>query len=211
MIDAHAHLASASDPRASGPRPGRRDAPRAYLDLLKLCLCDLEPARARRRSGAMADGGTVMSPRAARRLLRLRAAGKWTGLAVTHMIVLNLPRDPPIVRGVVVVRWRGREIDESRPWRAGRRSSSQRTLGRALRRKRSVWAPIFLREDFSEADAPDDGRSTCATSISRQTLDDLRASFARRARERWFRFRAGRLSARRLPPLAARSWAIVPP
>ena len=75
--DAQASLAAAPDPRAAGPGPGPAALRSAYLDLLKLGLCDLVGTQTT-SVGALPDG-TVM----ARELYGVTAAGcarrAWTG------------------------------------------------------------------------------------------------------------------------------------
>ena len=58
MMDAQAHLAGAREPRAAGAAADVEALRTAYLDLLKLCLCDLTGSSTV-SVGAMADG-TVM-------------------------------------------------------------------------------------------------------------------------------------------------------
>src|SRR5882757_5930434 len=73
QMDTQAHVASTREPRAGGPGPDADALRAAYLDLLKLCLCDLAGSSTV-SVGAMADG-TVMSRELRDDGLRLRAAG----------------------------------------------------------------------------------------------------------------------------------------
>src|SRR6478672_9439112 len=59
FADLRAHLAAAREPRATGAGPDAGSLRRAYLDLLKLALCDLAGSSTT-SVGAMADG-TVLS------------------------------------------------------------------------------------------------------------------------------------------------------
>ena len=67
------HLATARAARADGPAADAGTLRTAYLDLLKLCLCDLAGSTTI-SVGAMPDG-TVMSRELRGDGLRLRAAG----------------------------------------------------------------------------------------------------------------------------------------
>src|SRR4051794_30444395 len=69
----HPGLENARPARAAGPAADAEALRRAYLDLLKLCLCDLTAART--TSVGRTEDGQVMSRELTGDGLRLRAAG----------------------------------------------------------------------------------------------------------------------------------------
>ena len=205
MMDAQAHLAGAREPRAAGAAADVEALRAAYLDLLKLCLCDLA-GTSTVSVGAMADG-TVMSRELRGDGLRLRAAGMdWPLQGLTMVGLGRLDDLQACVESVVADGVEG-DLIEAGAWRGGASILMRATLD-AVGDERTVWvADSFA--GFPEADAPDDGSLDLRDfDFLAAPLEDVRASFARLGYENGVRFVPGFFE-QTLPPLAERRWAIV--
>jgi O-methyltransferase len=205
LMDAQAHLASAREPGAAGAAPDADALRAAYLDLLKLCLCDLA-GTSTVSVGAMADG-TVMSRELRGDGLRLRAAGMdWPLQGLTMIGLGRLDDLQGCVESVVADGVDG-DLVEAGAWRGGASILMRATLD-ALGEERTVWvADSFA--GFPEADAPDDGSLDLgAFDFLAVPVEEVRASFARFGCERGVRFVPGFFE-QTLPALAERRWAIV--
>jgi hypothetical protein len=178
---------------------------RAYLDLLKLCLCDLAGASTG-SVGAMADG-TVMSRELRGEGLRLRAAGMDWPLQGLTMVGLGRLDDLQACVESVVADGVDGDLIEAGAWRGGASILMRATLD-AAGDERTVWvADSFA--GFPEADAPDDGSLDLRDfDFLAAPLEAVRASFARLGYEERVRFVAGFFE-QTLPPLADHRWAIV--
>jgi O-methyltransferase len=205
MMDAQAHLAGAREPRAAGAATDVEVLRRAYLDLLKLCLCDLAGASTG-SVGAMADG-TVMSRELRGEGLRLRAAGMDWPLQGLTMVGLGRLDDLQACVESVVADGVDGDLIEAGAWRGGASILMRATLD-AAGDERTVWvADSFA--GFPEADAPDDGSLDLRDfDFLAAPLEAVRASFARLGYEERVRFVAGFFE-QTLPPLADHRWAIV--
>ena len=205
MMDAQAHLAGAREPRAAGAAADVESLRAAYLDLLKLCLCDLTGSSTV-SVGAMADG-TVMSRELRGDGLRLRAAGMdWPLQGLTMVGLGRLDDLQGCVESVVADGVEG-DLIEAGAWRGGASILMRATLD-AVGDKRTVWvADSFA--GFPEADAPDDGSLDLRDfDFLAAPLEDVRASFARLGYEDGVHFVSGFFE-QTLPPLADHRWAIV--
>ena len=168
-------------------------------------LCDLA-GTSTVSVGAMADG-TVDVARAARRRLRLRAAGMdWPLQGLTMVGLGRLDDLQACVESVVSDGIEG-DLIEAGAWRGGASILMRATLD-AVGDERTVWvADSFA--GFPEADAPDDGSLDLREfDFLAAPLEDVRASFARLGYEDGVRFVPGFFE-QTLPPLAERRWAIV--
>lgn len=205
MMDAQAHLAGAREPRAAGAAADVEALRVAYLDLLKLCLCDLA-GTSTVSVGAMADG-TVMSRELRGDGLRLRAAGMdWPLQGLTMVGLGRLDDLQACVESVVSDGIEG-DLIEAGAWRGGASILMRATLD-AVGDERTVWVADSF-EGFPEADAPDDGSLDLREfDFLAAPLEDVRASFARLGYENGVRFVPGFFE-QTLPPLAERRWAIV--
>ncbi len=205
MMDAQAHLAGAREPRAAGAAADVEALRAAYLDLLKLALCDLA-GTSTVSVGAMADG-TVMSRELRGDELRLRAAGMdWPLQGLTMVGLGRLDDLQACVESVIADGVEG-DLIEAGAWRGGASILMRATLD-AVGDERTVWvADSFA--GFPEADAPDDGSLDLRDfDFLAAPLEDVRASFARLGYEDRVRFVPGFFE-QTLPPLADRRWAIV--
>jgi O-methyltransferase len=204
MMDLQAHLASIREPRAGGAAADREALRSAYLDLLKLCLCDLA-GTSTVSVGAMADG-TVMSRELRGDGLRLRAAGMdWPLQGLTMVGLGRLDDLQACVESVVADGVEG-DLIEAGAWRGGASILMRATLD-AAGDERTVWVADSF-EGFPEADAPDDGSLDLRDfDFLAAPLEDVRASFARLGYEHGVRFVPGFFE-QTLPALAERTWAI---
>jgi len=204
-MDAQAHLASAREPHAGGAAPDAETLRSAYLDLLKLCLCDLA-GTSTVSVGAMADG-RVMSRELRGDGLRLRAAGMdWPLQGLTMIGLGRLDDLQACVESVVADGVEG-DLIEAGAWRGGASILMRATLD-AMGEERTVWVADSF-EGFPEADAPDDGSLDLRDfDFLAAPLEDVRASFARLGYEDGVRFVPGFFE-QTLPPLADHRWAIV--
>jgi O-methyltransferase len=202
---ARAHLAAAREPRAAGAGPDAETLRAAYLDLLKLSLCDLAGA-ATTSVGAMADGSVL-----ARELrgdeLRLRAAGMdWPLHGLTMVGLGRLDDLQACVEAVVGDGIEG-DVVEAGAWRGGAAILARATLD-TLGDERTVWVADSFR-GFPQGAAPDDGSlDLSAFDFLAVSVDEVRDSFARLGCERGVNFVPG-FFAQSLPALAGERWAIV--
>ena len=198
ISDAKAHLAVAREPRAAGPGPEAETLRQAYLDLLKLALCDLV-GTSTTSVGAMPDG-TVMSRELRGEARRMRSAGlDWPLQGLT---MVGLDRLDDLQRCVETVAVDGIEGDliEAGSWRGGASILMRATLD-SLGEQRSVYVADSF-EGF-----PSDS-SLDAYDFLAAPLEEVKASFARLGCERGVRFVPGFFE-QTLPPLARERWAIV--
>jgi O-methyltransferase len=188
MMDAQAHLAGAREPRAAGAAADVGALRTAYLDLLKLCLCDLA-GTSTVSVGAMADG-TVMSRELRGDGLRLRAAGMdWPLQGLTMVGLGRLDDLQACVESVIADGVEG-DLIEAGAWRGGASILMRATLD-AVGDQRTVWvADSFA--GFPEADAPDHGSLDLRDfDFLAAPLEDVRASFTRLGYEDGVRFVPG--------------------
>jgi O-methyltransferase len=198
LADAQAHLAAWREPRLGGPTPEPETLRRAYLDLLKLALCDLV-GTSTVSVGAMPDG-TVMSRELRGEARKMRAAGlDWPLQGLT---MVGLERLDDLQRCVESIAADGVEGDliEAGSWRGGASMLMRATLD-SLGEERTVW----VADSFAgfPADSSLENYDFLAA-----PLEDVKASFERLGVARGVRFVPGFFEAT-LPPLAGGRWAIV--
>src|SRR4051812_16297702 len=117
LADARAHLAAAREPQASAPGADFKTLRGAYLDLLKLSLCDLAGAGTG-SVGALGDGA-VMARELGGEELRLRAAGMdWPLHGLTMVGLVRLDDLQACVESVVADGVAG-DLVEAGAWRGG--------------------------------------------------------------------------------------------
>jgi Macrocin-O-methyltransferase (TylF) len=205
LADARAHLEAAREPRATGPGPDVEALRAAYLDLLKLALCDLA-GPATTSVGAMADG-TVMSRELRGDERRLRAAGMdWPLHGLTMVGLGRLDDLQACVEDVVRDGVEG-DLVEAGAWRGGAAILMRAALD-CLGDERTVWVADSF-QGFPDDDAPDDGGVDLrAFDFLAVPVEEVRESFARLGCERGVRFVPGFFE-QTLPALARRRWAIV--
>jgi O-methyltransferase len=205
LLDAQAHLAAARPPGAAGAGPDAETLRVAYLDLLKLSLCDLAGTTST-SVGAM-PGGRVMSRELSGDGLRLRAAGMdWPLQGLTMVGLGRLDDLQACVESVVADGVHG-DLIEAGAWRGGASILMRATLD-ALGDERTVWVADSF-QGFPEAQAPDDGSIDLgAFDFLRVSLAEVRDSFARFGCERGVRFVPGFFQDT-LGALGGERWAIV--
>ena len=198
LADAQAHLADAREPRAAGPGADAEALRRAYLDLLKLCLCDLA-GTSTISVGALPDG-TVMSRELRGEARKMRTAGlDWP---LQGMTMVGLDRLDDLQRCVESVVADGVEGDliEAGAWRGGASMLMRATLD-SLGDARTVYVADSF-EGFPADDSLD------AYDFLAAPLEEVQESFARLGLEDGVRFIPGFFEAT-LPRLADGRWAIV--
>jgi hypothetical protein len=204
VADAHAHLAAARAAGARGPGPQAEELRSAYLDLLKLCLCDLAGATTL-SVGAMADG-TVMSRELRGEAMRLRSAGMdWPLQGLTMIGLRRLDDLQACVESVVSDGVEG-DLIEAGAWRGGAAILMRATLD-CLGEDRTVWVADSF-QGFPETDPPSDGSlDLSAFDFLAVPLEEVRASFVRFGLNRRVRFVPGFFEDT-LAGLVAEQWAI---
>lgn len=199
---AQAQLAAARDPHARGPAPDPEALRTAYLDLLKLCLCDLA-ATTTGSVGAMPDG-TVMSRELRGDARRLRAAGMDWPLAGMTMVGLGRLDDLQACVETAAADGVAGDLIEAGAWRGGASMLMRATLD-TLGDERTVW----VADSFQGFAAADDGSvDLSAFDFLAVSLEEVRESFDRLGLEQGVRFVPGYFEDT-LPGLADRSWAVV--
>ena len=205
LSEARAHLAAVRAPRAAGPGPDAEALRGAYLDLLKLTLCDLGGS-ATTSVGAMADG-SVMSRELRGDELRLRAAGMDWPLHGLTMVGLGRLDDLQACVETVVGDGIEGDVIEAGAWRGGASILARATLD-TLGDERAVWVADSFR-GFPERAAPDDGTiDLSAFDFLAVSLEEVREGFARLGCARGVRFVPGFFEDS-LRALAGERWAIV--
>ena len=204
----HPGLLAARAIRAARPGPGAEALRRAYLDVLKLCLCDLGGTTT--GSVGLGEGGTVASRELAGDQLRLRAAGMDCPLRGLTMVGLNRLDDlQACVESVVDDRVPG-DLVEAGVWRGGASMLMRATLDALGDEGRTVVAADSF-QGFPERDAEDRDSDAAPWSSMHYLgvpLEEVRASFARFGLQAGVRFVPGFFQ-ETLPGLAGGRWALV--
>jgi len=205
LARARAHLDAAREPRGARAGPGAPELRAAYLQLLKLSLCDLAGAGTT-SLGAMPDG-SVISRELRGDELRLRSAGMdWPLHGLT---MIGLGRLDDLQRCVETVVADGVEGDlvEAGSWRGGAGILMRATLD-SLGDGRTVWVADSF-QGFPPDEQPEDGGLDLrAYEFLTAPLDDVREAFARLGCDQGVEFVPGFFDDS-LPALAGRRWAIV--
>jgi O-methyltransferase len=205
VADAQRHLATARKPGAAGPGPEREALRRAYLDLLKLALCDLV-GTATTSVGELPDGGVVgRELRADER--RLRSAGMdWPLHGLTMVGLRRLDDLQACVESIVADGVDG-DVIEAGAWRGGAALLMRATLD-TLGDDRMVW----VADSFRGFPAPDTADSEAHRlgaidflSVPRTEVAD---SFERLGCDHGVEFVEGFFEDT-LPDLSGRRWALV--
>jgi O-methyltransferase len=202
--DAQAHLAAARLPGAAAPGPDVGALRRAYLDLLKLSLCDLTGSSTI-SVGALEDG-TVMSRELRGEALRLRSAGMDWPLQGLTMIGLGRLDDLQTCVESVVEHGVEGDVIEAGAWRGGASLLARATLD-TLGDQRTVWVADSF-EGFPGGSDDAEAARLSAFDFLAAPLDEVRESFARFGCDRGVEFVPGFFE-ETLAGLAGRRWSIV--
>jgi O-methyltransferase len=205
LEDARAHLAAARLPQAAGAGPDPDTLRVAYLDLLKLALCDLAGAGTT-SVGAMA-GGTVVARELRGDDMRLRAAGMDWPLHGLTMVGLGRLDDLQACVEAIVRDGVDGDVIEAGAWRGGASIFVRAALD-CLGDERTVWVADSF-QGFPAAPAADGGSlDLAAFDFLAVPVEEVKASFARFGCDRRVQFVPGFFEDT-LPPLLGRRWSIV--
>jgi O-methyltransferase len=173
----HPGLAGARPDRAVGPGPEPEALRRAYLELLKLALCDLVGTTTG-SVGRMEDG-IVASRELAGDGRRLRAAGMdWPKYGLTMVGLRRLDDLQGCVEQIVRDGVEG-DLIEAGSWRGGASMLMRATLDSLGERGRTVWVADSF-QGFPEAGEADrEHDQWAAMHFLGVPLDEVRASFER--------------------------------
>jgi O-methyltransferase len=204
-------LARAREPRAAAPGPDQEALRRSYLDLLKLCLCDL--AGSTTVSVGPTPDGAVVARELSGEQRRLRSVGlDWPMQGIT---MSGLRRLDDLQECVDAIARDGVDGDliEAGAWRGGATILMRAALDSSRDgRDRTVWvADSFQGFPESEDDAPERVRFTKflrAFDFLAVSLEEVQGNFGRFGLERGVRFVPGFFKDT-LPKLTDRRWAIV--
>lgn len=203
LAAAHEALQSARLPRASGPGPEPGALRNAYLELLKLSVCDL--AGTTTVSVGRNEDGVAASRELAGEQLRLRTAGMDWPLQGLSMVGLDRLDDlQRCVESVVRDSVDG-DLIEAGTWRGGAAIVIRATCDSLGETDRTlVVADSF--QGFPSVERPEDqweGIDYLAV-----PLEEVKANFTRLGLERGVEFAAG-FFADTLPALADRRWSLI--
>lgn len=203
---ARAGLAAAREPRASGAGSEAETLRSAYLDLLKLCLCDLAGASTV-SVGAM-PGGLVASRELRGDEVQLRSAGMdWPLQGLTMVGLGRLDDLQRCVESVVRDRVPGHLI-EAGAWRGGASILMRATLDSLGEQDRTVWVADSFQGFRGSEDQEADELDLSAYDFLAAPLGEVRDNFGRLGCERGVRFVPGFFEDT-LPGLTDERWAIV--
>jgi O-methyltransferase len=199
---------------ASRPRPGADPMRTAYLELLKLCLCDLAGARTLSVSPAR-DTRQPDSEVRSRELddseLGLRVGGlDWPFSGLTMVGLVRLDDLQACIESVVADGVEG-DVIEAGAWRGGAAILARATLDSIGADERTVW----VADSFRGLPAPDPGAfpENRPLDLSRVgflavSLEEVRSYFARFGCEQGVEFVEGYFN-ETLPTLRDRHWSVI--
>jgi hypothetical protein len=193
---------AARSPRAPGPGPEPEAMRRAYLELLKLALCDLTGTST--VSVGKWEDGSISSRELHGEDLRLRAAGMDWPMQGLTMVGLNRLDDLQACVEAVVRDGVPGDVIEAGTWRGGASILMRATLDSLGQHDRvSVVADSF--QGFPTADEQGHLSQTEFLAIP---VEEVRANFARFGLEHGVEFLEGYFE-QTLPALSGRQWAVV--
>lgn len=204
LAAARAGLAAARAASAAGPTAETEALRRSYLDVLKLCLCDLGGSTT--VSVGRTEDGHVMSRELEGDGRRLRCAGMdWPAQGLS---MIGLTRLDDLQRCVETVVRDGIEGDliEAGTWRGGASILMRATLDALGARERTLWVADSF-QGFA-AGTEGDGDDLAVFDFLAVPLEEVRANFARFGCEGGVEFVPGFFE-QTLPGLASRNWSIV--
>jgi O-methyltransferase len=178
-------LQAARTARAAGPGPEAEALRTAYLDLLKLALCDL--AGSSTVSVGKTDDGGVMSRELVGEEMRLRAAGMDWPLQGLTMVGLNRLDDlQSCVEAVVADDVKG-DLIEAGSWRGGASMLMRATLDSLGADERTVW----VADSFQGFPQPDRQEGLNVVDFLSVPQEEVEANFARFGLDAGVRFVPG--------------------
>jgi hypothetical protein len=203
-------LKAARAPHARGPRPDAESLRLAYLDLLKLTLCDL--AGTRTISVTRTFEGDVMSRELDGELLRFRTAGMdWPLHGLTMVGLARLDDLQGCVESIVREGIAG-DLIEAGTWRGGASILMRATLDSLGEEQRTLWVADSF-QGFPQAAVPEGGgydldADLAAVDYLAVPLDEVRQSFERFGLERGVELVPGFFE-ETLPALSDKRWSLV--
>jgi O-methyltransferase len=202
----HSHRQPVRHPGVDGPGSEPERLRSAYMDLLKLCLCDL--AGASTTSVWKDPGGTVMSRQLRGEELSIRALGVDWPLQGLTMVGLNRLDDlQECVETIVRDRVEG-DLIEAGSWRGGASMLMRATLDTLGDAERSVWvADSFEGFPIAEDDRPET-EHLAPVSFLAVPLEDVKGHFARFGLDHGVEFVPGFFQ-ETLPQLPGRPWSLL--
>lgn len=196
-------LASARRPRAHAPAPAPEQLRRAYLELLKLALCDLVGTTT--ISVGRGEDGVVASREIAGDQLGLRVLGMDWPLQGLTMIGLDRLDDlQRCVESVVAERIPG-DLIEAGVWRGGAAIMARATLDSLAADDRKVWVADSFRGFPGAGRSEDRWEQIDYLSVP---SDEVRANFERLGLDRGVEVLEG-FFADTLPHLRQQRWALI--
>jgi O-methyltransferase len=202
MVDEFIGLREARAARAAGPSADPEALRRAYLDVLKLALCDL--AGATTVSVGKLEDGSVASRELSGADLRMRAAGMdWPRQGLT-MVGLNRLDDLEARVEAVVRDGVDGDLIEAGAWRGGASILMRATLDTLDAHDRTVW----VADSFQGFPEPDRQKGLSAADYLAVSLEDVKGNFARFGLEHGVTFVPGFFEDT-MSELAGRRWALI--
>jgi O-methyltransferase len=200
--------------RAARPRPGAEPMRRAYLELLKLCLCDLAGARTlsvSRSGDTRQSDSQVKSRELYDEELRLRVMGSdWPFGGLTMVGLERLDDLQACVESVVADGVEG-DVIEAGAWRGGASILARATLDSLGADERTVW----VADSFQGLPAPDPGTfpedhelDLSQVEFLAVPAEEVRRHFARFGCEQGVELVEGFFD-ETLPTLRGRRWSVV--
>lgn len=203
-------LKAARAPGARGPQQDAESLRLAYLDLLKLTLCEL--AGTRTSSVTRTFDGNVTSRELEGEQLRFRTAGMdWPLHGLTMIGLARLDHLQRCVESIVRDGVEG-DLIEAGAWRGGAAILMRATLDSLGDSGRTVWVADSF-QGFPEAQEPEGNGYNLDADLSAVDylavpLEEVRQSFTRFGLDRGVKFVRGFFE-ETLPALGNRRWAIV--
>jgi O-methyltransferase len=193
--------------RAAGARPGVDALRTAYLELLKLCLCDL--AGEGTTSVDSTKDGRLFLRELKGEQLRLRMTGMDWPLHGLTMVGLDRLDDLQACVESVVAEGVDGDLVEAGSWRGGASILMRATLDSLGADERTVWVADSF-EGFPVADAPElrEGDEMHGLEFLSVPLEQAKGYFARFGCENGVRFVPGFFQ-ETMPELRGRRWSIV--
>jgi O-methyltransferase len=196
------------------PRPGAGPLREAYLELLKLCLCDLAGARTlsvSKAGGRGSRGDRLFARELHERELEIRTTGlDWPFSGMTMIGLARLDDLQACVEAVVADGVEG-DVIEAGVWRGGASILARATLDSLGADERTVW----LADSFQGLPAPDEEAfpEDRELDLSRVDFlavpaDEVRANLARFGCEQGVEFVEG-LFDQTLPGLRGHQWSVI--